>query len=274
MPIRISANHETVSRLFSLPAALADETLLRVGPDGLTMGLRDPAGARIGWFRATPEAFDTYEFTPSRQPTEENPDVTEEYGINLEKLNEFVKKTKKVGDAKKTIDIELPDKSGKMVLRSERTKVGLALVDIRAMQGYFRKMPNIESQAEYRAVCVVRGKDFKAFTESAATLVSAVGIETVDFVTREGNLYCTAQGDVDDAEILVGDVVGYLDPETNERRDANGCRSVFGLKLITEMCEALPEREVAFKVGHDLPLIAHYADEGMEITGIVAPRMD
>lgn len=277
MPTRLSSSHETFSRLFGLAAELSEDALLVIGPDGLTMGLRDPNGSRVGWFRALPEAFETYQYeAPPRDPklAPDAPMPPESYGIDLTKLHEYVKKTKKLADAKEPVVVELPDKNGKLTLKTGRSKVSFGLIDPRALKNNVTKFPNVEKAMEYRAICVVRGNDFRAFTESAANLVETMGIETVDLITREGKLVAACAGDVDTAEIIVGDVEGYLDPITNERREPNGCRSIFSLDLITTMCKALPAEDVTFKVGHDVPLIAHYADEGLEITGIVAGRIE
>lgn len=277
MPIRLSSSHETFSRIFGLAAELGEEAVMTIGPEGISMGLRDGGGARMAWFHAMPEAFDEFEYVAPEKPvlTPDGKPEPERHGIDLTKLHEYVKKARKVSDGD-DVEMLLPDKNGKLGLKSGRSKVAFGLIDTRNVKHVLLKLPNIEGHPDmdYRAICVVRGNEFRTFTETAANLVESMGLETVDIITREGKLIAACAGDVDSAEIIIGDVEGYLDPKTNERRDPDACRSIFSLDLITTTCKALPSEEVTFKIGTDVPLIAHYADDGIEITAFVAGRVE
>lgn len=261
MPLKFVAPHSRFEEIFGLPKALADEASLGVSAKGLRMILIDDARVRVVKFSASPSAFGLYEFSP---PTMEE----EVYGINLEKIAAFIKNTKKVAESAQ-VEMTLPSQPGQMVLKCGRVKLVLALLaNVKAP----KDVPPIEKTIPYLATCVIRGKDFKAFSEAASTLADSSGTVSVDLLVKDGKLTAVSQGNVDRAEIEVGPASPYL-KEDGTKADPEGAHSTFSVDLLVAVCNALPAREITFKLANDAPLVAQYSDDGVDVFAMLAPRV-
>lgn len=287
----LSASHDRFSELFGLPFKLSDEVPIKVSPEGLSLHVKDEAMVRMAFFQATPSAFDSFVYTGA--------DTGEIYGLNMEKINDFIDKTKKIKESS-TVEMTLPDDKNRVVLKCGRVKVAFALLNVSVMKtkhmNDMSPLYNNEKRNDYRAVCTMRGKDFKVFAAAAGELAALAGVDAVDIKVVNGKVVAISKGQVDEAEIIMGDALPWTGliqtsrmvmdetTKTNKRvwddvpepvtREPEGACTNFSLNLIEEVCNALPAKDVTFKFGTDIPLVATYSDEDMNVLAIIAPRIE
>jgi len=255
--------------IFGLPQSLVDEIPIRVSHTGIDARYVDPAHVAMGFFKASPEAFESYKY--------EGPPEGMRVGLDLQKIIEFLKKSKKLGESEK---VEITITQDRVALKCGRVIARFGLVDVMHMPE--PKRPPME-KLPYSAVCVVRGEAFRIFAEAVNSIVETVGVEAVDFRAVGGKLLAVSEADVNEAVIEVGDLAPWVGEDNTPRQiveyhiddkgEPQGLHAMFSLDYLVPICKALPEREVSFVFGTNLPLFAQYEDEGISIEAMLAPRI-
>ncbi|AAB98235.1 proliferating-cell nuclear antigen (pol30) [Methanocaldococcus jannaschii DSM 2661] len=227
-------------------STLLDEICFEVDEEGIKASAMDPSHVALVSLEIPRLAFEEYEAD------------SHDIGIDLEAFKKVMNRAK----AKDRLILELDEEKNKLNVIFENTgkrKFSLALLDISASSV---KVPEIE----YPNVIMIKGDAFKEALKDA-DLFSDYVILKAD----EDKFVIHAKGDLNENEaIFEKDSSAIISLEVKEE-----AKSAFNLDYLMDMVKGVSSGDIIkIYLGNDMPLKLEYSIAGVNLTFLLAPRIE
>jgi proliferating cell nuclear antigen len=232
---------KTLATIVALLRGLVDEALLRVSRDGVRVTAVDPAHVAMLDLRIPPSTFEGFQVEDCS------------IGMDLDKLNDIVK----AASAEPVIHLSLPKGGSQMTFKFGNITRRMSLLDASSMA--VPEVPKLALTSQvtlpnHQLECILK----------AADSVS----DHLRFTLEKEALTIEANGDTDDVRLQIeaADLTGMA---TDGK-----CRSLFSTDYLGSFAKAVGTNPLTLQLGTDMPLLANCQPSGMQLTYLLAPRID
>lgn len=232
-------NPQVLSRAIEILSELVSEVRIKVNEFGLGITAIDPANVAMVQFKLPRSAFSQFEVGD------------ETLGINLDNLKQILKRcgmksSLTLEKKENLLNIQIQDR----IIR----KFTLALIDI---EGQEKELPNLEFGAKVEIDSI----DLVASIEDCLVVADACS-----FIIQDGKFIIEAKGLNSARSEFSGD---------EARINAESCKSKYSLEYLQKFMKGakLCPRTI-LKFANDHPLRIEFLTEIMELTFILAPRVE
>lgn len=232
-------NPSLISRAIEIISELVTEVRIKVNDFGMSITAMDPANVAMVNFKVPKSAFTEFEVGQ------------ENLGVNLDDLKRILKRC----GGKSSLIIERKENVLNFQIQDRIARnFNLTLIDVDSEE---KEMPNLEFSAKVELTSV----DFVDVVEDCAVVS-----DSVSFVTSEGNFIIKA-GRVNSTRAeFSGDVASI---------EAEDAKSKYSLEYLQKFLKAAKICEkTLIRFASDHPLRLDFKTEGMELSFILAPRVE
>lgn len=226
-------------------AALVEECVVEVGPDGLSVAAQDPATVAMVSLDLPASTFESYESTGA------------ELGVDLERLGDVVG----MAGADEPVRLELDAETRTLHVRVGELAYTLGLVDPDAV----RSPPErIDLAERYTAAVTLDGREVDNFVR-AADMVA----DHLELGVDEDHLYASADGDTDAVRVEhPADDCGSFDV------DGDDPDSLFSVSYLDSVARVVPpDADARVRFGDGEPVEFTFDLAGGSVQYVVAPRI-
>lgn len=232
-------NPGLLSRIIEIISELVSEVRIKVNDLGLSITAMDPANVSMVSFVLPKKSFSVFETD------------SEVLGINLDNLKRILKRS---GSASSLL-IEKKDNYLNIQIQDRiKRNFNLSLIDIDSEE---KEMPNLE----FSSIIEIRSQDLSDSIEDGLVVADACSFEI-----KDGRFIIEAKG-------LNSAMSEFSSDEVKIR--AENCKSRYSLEYLQKFIKAtkLVEKTI-LKFANDHPLKMDIKNEGMELSFLLAPRVE
>jgi proliferating cell nuclear antigen len=226
-------------------AAVVDECVLQVGPDGLTVDAQDPATVALVSLDLPADEFEAYDAAETR------------LGVDLGRLRDVVG----MADGDELVRLAVDEETRTLHVQVGELAYTLGLIDPDAV----RSPPESTDFSEAFTATVALEGEAVADAVQAADMVSdhlELGVDP-----GEDLLYASAEGDTDTVrlEFPSEECAGF---------EAGEARSLYSVSYLDAITSVLPgDADLTLRTGEEAPMSLSFSLDGADVTYVVAPRI-